>query len=68
MGKNANVARGKETHFRLPKEKARHIVQEITAAVIRWRHAAKNLGIKELDMEEMASAFEHEDLEQAKKI
>jgi serine/threonine-protein kinase HipA len=56
------------SHFRLPKEKACHIVQEITAAVVRWRHVAKSLGIKELDMEEMASAFEHEDLEQAKKI
>lgn len=54
--------------FRLSKEQAIGIVKEVVAAVTKWRSVAKSLGLKESDIEKMASAFEHKDLEKAKRM
>ncbi|MDR0952651.1 MAG: type II toxin-antitoxin system HipA family toxin [Elusimicrobiota bacterium] len=54
--------------FRLSKEQAGGIIKEVATAVLRWRIVAKSLGLKEADIAKMSSAFEHQDLEKAKKF
>ena len=54
--------------FRLSKEQAGEIIKETVQAVMRWRTVAKFLGLKESDIERMSSAFEHKDLEKAKRF
>ncbi len=47
--------------FRLSKDKARKIIQEVAVAVRQWRQVASELGLSKRDCDRMASAFEHEE-------
>jgi serine/threonine-protein kinase HipA len=55
-------------HFGLSPNQARHIAAETGAAVFRWRAEAAQLGFAAKAIERMASAFEHDDLEQAVRL
>lgn len=50
-------------HFGLKPNEAKAIAREVGAAVMRWRDEAGRLGLSAKEIERMASAFEHEDLE-----
>jgi serine/threonine-protein kinase HipA len=52
-------------YFGIDDESARRIANEVGQAVASWRNEAQRLGIRESEIERMASAFEHEDLRQA---
>ncbi len=54
--------------FRLSKEDAVQIVREVASSVSQWKNTAKTLGISKEEIIRMSSAFEHEDLEIAKKM
>jgi hypothetical protein len=54
--------------FRLEKSEANKIIKEVAKAVSKWREVSKNFDITKKEIERMASAFEHEDLEMANKI
>ena len=54
--------------FRLTKNEANKIIREVAKAVFKWRELAKNLSITKREIDRMASAFEHEDLEMAKRV
>lgn len=55
-------------YFRLSQPQARKIAYEVARAVSRWRQEAAAAGIAKREIEGMASAFEHEDLAQARKL
>ncbi len=57
----ASVAHLQEVadYFRLNAEQARAVLKEVSAAVARWREVARQYGLTEHDIEEMAPAFEH---------
>jgi serine/threonine-protein kinase HipA len=52
-------------HFGVKLDKAKIIVHEVGTAVARWRETAKAMGLSANEIERMASAFEHEELEKA---
>src|SRR6266446_3778900 len=52
-------------HFGLKPNNARKIASEIGNAVKNWRQTAKTLGLSVDQINRMASAFEHKELEQA---
>lgn len=52
-------------YFELDAAKARAIGAEVGKAVSQWRVQAARHGIRDAEIERMASAFEHKDLEQA---
>jgi len=52
-------------HFGLRPDKARTIASEVGAAVKNWRATAKELGLSAAEIDRMASAFEHEELQKA---
>ncbi len=54
--------------FRLEKSEANKIIKEVAKAVSKWREVAKNFDITKKEIERMASAFEHEDLEMAQNL
>lgn len=54
--------------FRLEKSEANKIIKEVAKAVSKWREIAKNFDITKKEIERMASAFEHEDLEMAQNL
>jgi serine/threonine-protein kinase HipA len=54
-------------YFELDSAAARKIVKEAGRAVAQWRLVAKRMGIKYTEIDRMASAFEHMDLERAAK-
>ena len=51
--------------FGLKAVDARQIVREVADVVAGWRKAAERLGVAAAEIEDMESAFEHRDLEQA---
>jgi serine/threonine-protein kinase HipA len=53
--------------FGLGAKEARRMAREVAVAVRAWREAAKQRGLRPKDIERMASAFEHEELEAAAK-
>lgn len=55
-------------NFRLSKGEANKIIQEVAKSTAKWRFVAKNFDLKKKEIDRMASAFEHEDLERASKI
>ncbi|HZL49515.1 MAG TPA: type II toxin-antitoxin system HipA family toxin [Terracidiphilus sp.] len=55
-------------YFRLSPTQARQTAYEVGSAVSRWREEATALGIAAAEMTTVASAFEHEDLTQARKL
>jgi serine/threonine-protein kinase HipA len=52
--------------FRIKKNHAKEIIQEVSAAVNQWRKIAVRYGLEKKEIERMASAFEHEDGEKAR--
>lgn len=55
-------------YFGVKKQDARTIAKEVGAAVQTWRKLAKSHSLTSNDVDEMATAFEHEDLKLALKI
>ena len=54
------------SEFRLSREQSDQITHEVATAVSNWRNVADQLGLSKREIDNMASAFEHEDLEKAK--
>jgi serine/threonine-protein kinase HipA len=54
--------------FRLSPAQAKAIVQEVAAGVSQWRDVAGSYHLGKREVDRMASAFEHDDLEKAKQI
>jgi serine/threonine-protein kinase HipA len=52
--------------FRIKKNHANEIIQEVSAAVSQWQKIAVRYGLGKKEIERMASAFEHEDGEKAR--
>jgi serine/threonine-protein kinase HipA len=59
------IALGTAAHYKLTPPRARNILREVGAAVAKWRKTAAALGLSKNEIERMASAFEHDDLEKA---
>lgn len=55
-------------YFNLGLAPARAIVAEVGAAVSGWRTVAAAVGARKSEIARMASAFEHEDLEKARRL
>jgi len=47
---------------------AKAIAREVGGIVAGWRHEAARIGIREAEIDRMVSAFEHEDLEEARRL
>jgi len=54
--------------FRLSMDQAKEIVKEVAGAVKHWRQVASDFGVSKFEIDLMASAFEHDDLEKAKRL
>lgn len=54
--------------FRISKKQAVQIIQEVAKAVIQWRAVASSCNLSHAEMDRMASAFEHDDLQKALNI
>ncbi|MGH9569272.1 MAG: hypothetical protein ACRD4F_06515 [Candidatus Angelobacter sp.] len=52
-------------YFELQEAQAREIAGQVARATSRWRDEATDHGIARAEIERMASAFEHEDLQKA---
>ena len=55
-------------YYGLDAKEARTIASEVAAAVARWRAVARRFGATRRDIDRMASAFEHRDLEAARRL
>lgn len=55
-------------YFDLTPDNARKIVSEVGAVVSAWRHEAKRQRLSDVEIDRMASAFEHRDLEAARRL
>lgn len=55
-------------YFEVPSKSAKTIIKKVAKAVSNWRREAAALGIAKHEIERMASAFEHADLEDASKF
>ncbi len=53
-------------HFGISATDARDIAKDVAEAVSRWRKVAKKLGASDRECDRMASAFEHQDLVEAR--
>ena len=54
--------------FRIKKPRANEIAKEVALAVSEWRNVSAQFSLSKKEMDRMASAFEHEDLEKARKV
>ena len=52
-------------YFALTLDQARGIIKEVAGATTTWRDVAKTAGARASEIDRMASAFEHEDLQRA---
>ena len=55
-------------HYRLDLNEARTMAKEVANAVAQWRVVARGLGAFRQDIDRMASAFEHADLDAARRF
>jgi serine/threonine-protein kinase HipA len=53
------------SYFELSEDEAHKIAKQVGQAVSSWRQVAKKLGLSAAEIDRMASAFEHEDLDLA---
>jgi serine/threonine-protein kinase HipA len=53
--------------FRLSREQAEQIMHDVAEAVSNWRNVAAQFDLSKREIDRMASAFEHEDLDKAKR-
>lgn len=56
------------SEFRVKKDEAKAIIREVAAAVAQWRTVAGQYKLTKRDIDRVASAFDHADLEKAKKV
>lgn len=56
------------SNFAISKDEARTIVSEVASAVSDWRTVATAAGLTKYDQERMESAFENDDLKEARKL
>lgn len=63
-----DLALSQATLFGLSVIEAQSVTSEVGAAVATWRDVAKSVGLSKSEQERMSSAFEHGDLELAKKL
>lgn len=59
---------GVAASFYLDAGAARRVLREVCAAVSRWRTCAEAAGIRRAEVEEMAPAFEHQEMERARAV
>ena len=52
-------------YFELDNKRAKEIAAEVGKAVSKWENEAARLGLSKLEVERMASGFDHEDLKTA---
>lgn len=52
--------------FRISPDEANKIIKEVAGSVKNWQKIATHIGLKRTEISQMASAFEHQDLEKAK--
>jgi serine/threonine-protein kinase HipA len=52
-------------YFSLSLPQARTVIKEVATVTASWREVARNAGAKSSEINRMASAFEHEDLQRA---
>ena len=62
-----DLAFGAAGYFELKDSRAHAIAREVATAVLDWRAEAARHGLARYEVERMASAFEHRDLEQARR-
>jgi serine/threonine-protein kinase HipA len=55
-------------YFALELPEAKSVAAEVGAAVSQWRRAARRDGLRAAEIERMASAFEHGDLDHARSL
>ncbi|OFW19999.1 MAG: hypothetical protein A3H97_22560 [Acidobacteria bacterium RIFCSPLOWO2_02_FULL_65_29] len=55
-------------YFELDADKARAIAAQVGKPVSKWRGEAARQGLTKPEIDRMASAFEHRDLEMARKV
>lgn len=55
------------SYFGLDEPRARSVMAEVVASVAGWRAVARRHGLRPIDLERMESAFEHDDLERARR-
>jgi serine/threonine-protein kinase HipA len=55
-------------NFRLSQAQAKAIVREVAAGVSQWRDVAGSYHLGKREVDRMASAFEHTDIEKAKQV
>jgi serine/threonine-protein kinase HipA len=60
-----DIAIGVAHYFDLEPSQAKKIIREVGSATSQWRNEAAKLKIKKGEIDRMASAFEHEDLQKA---
>lgn len=60
------LARDQATLFGLSSKRASEIIADVGKAVAEWRIVAQTLGQSKVQIDRMASAFEHNDLEEAR--
>lgn len=56
------------SEFRISSQRADEIVREVASAVGQWQFEAERIGLRRNEIDRMASAFEHNDLAQAKSL
>ena len=61
-----DLAFGVADYFGLKDKEARAIASEIAAVVSDWKQVAEKTGLTRAEMDRMASAFEHDDLDKAR--
>ncbi len=55
-------------YFRLGDARAREVVLEVEASVARWRTEGHDLGMTDVELEQFADAFEHDERDAARKL
>ena len=53
-------------YFDLDESRAKTIAREVGRTIAKWRNEAARWGLGETEIEQMATAFEHEDLKKAR--
>ena len=54
--------------LRIPLQEAKSIIREVASSIKNWRQTAKKFKLSDKEIDYMSSAFEHEELEKAKKV
>lgn len=55
-------------NFRLSQNQAKDIIREVAHSTSQWREIAQSFGLEKQEINRMASAFDHEDAEKAKRL